>query len=103
MKIELLAAGKTFPMDVKSFDVTDGSGWTKINAPALSREQSVALDAHVGEVLEFRDMFSDAVTYLYIEGQMTANSFGDDIAETPYQILLDGVPVDYATLNALIN
>lgn len=103
MQIELLAAGKTFPMDVKPFDVTDGSGWTKINAPVLSREQSAALDAHVGEILEFHDMFSDAVTYLYIEGQMTANSFGDDIAETPYQILLDGAPVDYATLNALIN
>ena len=103
MKIELLVAGKTFPMHVKAFDVTDGSGWTKINAPVLSREQSVALDSHVGEILKFRDMFSDAVTYLYIEGQMTACTFGDDTAETPYQILLDGAPVDYATLNARIN
>jgi hypothetical protein len=104
MNIQLLVNGKSFPMIVKSFDITDGAGWTKINAPTLTRAESAALDEHVGNALGFYDMFSDSVTYLYIEGQMTANSFGDGVSdEIPYQITLDGAPVDYSTLNALIN
>lgn len=103
MNIQLLVNGKYFPMIVKPYDVTNGAGWTKINAPTLTRAESAALDEHVGNALGFYDMFSDSVTYLYIEGEMTSNTFGDDTVEIPYQITLDGAPVDYATLNALIN
>jgi hypothetical protein len=74
-----------------------------MNAPELSRAESVALDEHVAHVVSFHDMFSDSVTYCYIEGQMTSGTFGDDTDEIEYQILLDGKPVDYATLNAALN
>jgi hypothetical protein len=101
--IELLVSGKTFPMTVKSFSVDVGGERIDMNAPELSRAESAALDAHVAQVVSFYDMFSDAVTYCYIEGQMTSGTFGDEDNEVEYQILLNGAPVDYATLHAALN
>lgn len=103
MKIELLVSGKTFPMSIKTFSVDVGGERIDMNAPELSRAESAALDAHVAQVVSFHDMFSDSVTYCYIEGQMTAGTFGDDTDEVEYQILLNGSPVDYATLDAALN
>ena len=51
MNIQLLVNGKYFPMIVKPYDVTNGAGWTKINAPTLTRAESAALDEHVGDAL----------------------------------------------------
>jgi hypothetical protein len=90
MKIELLVNGKTYPMITKSFNVLKAGQWVDVIAPTLTREESIRLDADVGELLGFYDLFSDAVTYCYLEGEMTSGSFGDDDNYVVYSILVDG-------------
>jgi hypothetical protein len=102
MKIELLVNDKTYPMILKSFNVLKADQWVDVQAPILSRKDSIRLDADVGDVLGFHDMFSDAVTYCYVEGQMTSGDFGDDGDAIAYQILVNGEPTNYAALAAAL-
>lgn len=102
MKIELLVNAKTYPMILTSIQVIKANTLTNEVVPTLSREESIRLDADVGDILGFHDMFSDAVTYCYVEGGMTNGAFGDDINTIDYQILVDGKPADYVSLAAVL-
>jgi hypothetical protein len=98
MKIELLVNGKTYPMILTSIQVIKANMLTDELVPTLLREESIRLDADVGQALGFYDMFCDAVTYGYVEGQMTSGELGDDADAIAYQILVDGKLADYASL-----
>jgi hypothetical protein len=89
-------------MILKSFTVITSDKIIDVQAPTLSADESAKLDAEAGHALGFYDMFCDAVTYGYVEGQMTTGELGDDSDATPYQILLNGNPTTYAELNSAI-
>ena len=102
MKIELLVQGKKFPMILKAFPVLKGEAFLNVNAPVLTFSESARLDAHLNDISKFHDIFSDAVTYLYLEGSETSGYLGEYENAVTYQILLNDAPVDYSTLTAAI-